>query len=98
MNPALTPEEWASWEKRGTAFLSSVVEDAACSPDPDERHQAAALCMKGQKFGLTREHVKMLRDVAEGVSCLGRPWDIARHKDTTDLADLIESYLPPEEE
>lgn len=88
IKPAMSAEDWAARSPIIDGEMTWVDDDG--SPvvwTPAERHGLAARCMLGQPFGFTREQVQLLRDSVD--------WP-----DDDDpllrLADILESYLPPE--
>ena len=85
IRPALTPEEWREW--------LDYVAVAGVEFRGDERRKLAAYLLEGQKFGFTREDVKLLRDEAEG-EWNGDQMPVGRQ--LLKLAARIEALLPPE--
>lgn len=100
MKPALTAEEWArtfaAW--RDNPSEQDLLDEPRVALTawtlmhrklPHEAHALAALCLHGQPFGFTREHVAaVLLAAGREVGSLER--------DLEDVAELIEALLPPE--
>ncbi len=98
---ALTAEEWANGRtEKGYTFNRVGVDVWFGSPnetDPlvmvQNRHAMAAICLHGQPFGFTREDVIALRAMQDRINFEALDRGIPSVKD---LADRIESLLPPE--
>jgi len=90
MKPALTVEEWKDWVKYGD-------ETPAIEQYGNFSHAVAALSLHNQPFGFTREDVEMLRSTLPADTLiLGKSEEQAKWE-LQELADRIESLLPPEE-
>ena len=107
MKPALTAEEWETFEGIQFAGEDSPIPEATKASDRADLieesvngmerpnfHRVAALALYGQPFGFTREDAEQLRWAAY---CMDEAGIV--HADGDDLrvvADLIEVLLPPE--
>jgi hypothetical protein len=115
--PAMSALEWKrQWfeetDRDGPVVIVELVGDQLWVIDGEsgqrrlilERHALAALCLKDQPYGFTREDVELLRAWAEDMRASAerndRPTGLsARYAVQIDnLAARIEALLPPEEE
>ena len=120
MKPALTKKEWLEggaemgrcaikWYGYGSGTELQV--SGSLGRDdwvhiPDElMHKAAALCLRNQEFGFTREHVETLRVAVAECKAYATAYNHKpEHEAETqrqlyrlrNLSDLIEALLPPE--
>lgn len=108
IQPALTPEEWASVHVRdGAAEIVLQFEDGYREMYPPTYHRIAALALYGQPFGLTHEDVtdereaytdavrlaRQAQDAGDEVTRLRYVERARRHRHR---ADRIAALLPPE--
>lgn len=96
--PAMSAEQWR-FLKAGNVYLALGTMDAIVSTDGGvcgvpikNRHGTAALCLKDQPYGFTREDVRNLLWLVEETS--GNYDDVW----AAGLAARIAALLPPEEE
>lgn len=84
--PALAPEQWETWERE------SVLQHFS----DEQRWGIAAMALRNQPFGFTREDVGALRTAAGIVEdeATENPERLA--STIRSLADRIEALLPPE--
>lgn len=102
IKPALTPEEWAKTPK----VLAKVEIDPPLQfigtgkvEDYPARtiHAMAALLLRGQPFGFTREDVRLLREAIQTCESEWRMGDVEGDVAILrSLAGRLEALLPPE--
>ena len=102
IEPALTPEEWAdalAWPHGLKDYLVRPAERIGYGDDaPSDLHRVAALALHGlvvdgKPVGFTRDHVALIRDMAEDSNYYAEPTFAAQ---VDALAAIIEALLPPE--
>ena len=99
----MSPDKKTEYEALGQALAAYLPEDHVLVMTRIERRiSLAAICLKGQPFGFTREDVELIRGVAVDMSESARVNDRPTGRSAQyaaladDLATRIEALLPPE--
>ncbi len=98
VKPALTAEEWVGYRGR-----SLIVHGGVYSVEQETAHRNAAVCLKDQPFGFTRERLAAHEEVIAWAEAFYRRHFPQSEEAGGKLADAkadlarIEALLPPEE-
>jgi hypothetical protein len=104
VKPALTPEQWAnSYTDEEGVCVDGRLWFAHGGP-AESLHAIGAVCFYGKPFGFTWEMVALLHEAADAVAVCRSAYlttGAPKHGEegraaVTDIANLIESLLPPE--
>ena len=94
----MSPDKKTEYEALGQALAAYLPEDHVLVMTRIERRiSLAAICLKGQPFGFTREDVELLRSVERDSHDPASAPYIGDVSMLADLADRIEALLPPED-
>lgn len=93
IEPALTPEEWATRQRKSGERLQ--IEHEGCEIPRGDRAAVAAFCLDGQPNGFTHRHLAALRDTIEELEADGTRTSDEILRLLHETADRIAALLPP---